>query len=74
MTDFFIRREADLDRAVFDLWVVNQVCNCCDDLCDTGFIIRPQQGGTVGCNQGFANVFFQVREFLWSGPGIPLVT
>ena len=59
--DFFIRREGNADITVRNITVF-QTHHSSDDFCDTGFIIRSQQGFTVGHNQGFTQHGVQHRE------------
>ena len=49
---------------MFDFGMFDQGLDGRHNLGYPGFVIRAQQGGAVGGDQGLADIFLQVREFL----------
>ena len=60
-TDLFIRRKRDRYLSMRDRITV-QVFNHGHDLCDTGFVIGTQNGGSVGCDKSPAFQGRKMRE------------
>jgi hypothetical protein len=59
--DFFVRREQNLDGAMFDLRIVDQELRRIHDLGDTGLVVRPQQRGAVRRDDVMADLVGQRR-------------
>ena len=60
-SDFFIRREGDRDRAVFDLRVLHQRIDHRHDLSAAGFIVGTKQRRAVGRDDVVADQLFEDR-------------
>src|SRR3990172_7368500 len=63
VANFFIRCKANFNHAVLDLAMGCQIFQGCHDFSQTSLVIRAEQGGAVGGNEGLTDIFIQVREF-----------
>ena len=61
--DFFVGGEADFKGSVLEFRVLHDVLDGGHDFCDAGFVIGPEEGGAVRCDEGFSNVVKHFREF-----------
>ena len=64
--DLLVRGKADLDGAVLDLRMAHQLLGHGHNLRHAGLVVRAEQGGAVGDHQVLADIFFQVRVFLFA--------
>ena len=61
---FLIRRKSDLYRAVRNFRMSQKRFRHGHDLSDTRLVVRAQKRGSVGGDQVFSHIFFQIREQL----------
>ena len=61
LSDLLVRRESDANLAVLNLGMLQQVLARTHDLCNSGFVVRTEQGLTVGHD----DILSLITQNLW---------